>query len=199
MVETTAYVGPASAGPRRRSTGTAGRPAARLRRGLARPDERAGHAAVHERRDRIHVEAGLGEIPPASSHVVDARRLDLDVRRTRPPQLASGTRPRSARRPRSPPTAPSSAGRPPGSRRGRRRRRRRSGRPACSTRNASRSTRPLSAERLMTQLEMITSTASSGSGMCLDLALEELDVRRRRPLPGSRSASASISSVMSRP
>src|SRR5215469_11373928 len=37
--------------------------------------------------------------------------------------------------------------------------------PGFSTRNASCSTRPLSAERLMTQLEMMTSTELSGSGM----------------------------------
>ena len=48
--------------------------------------------------------------------------------------------------------------------------------PGLSTRNASASTRSLSAERLITQLEMITSTESSGSGIALDLALEELDV-----------------------
>src|SRR5438045_1613673 len=37
--------------------------------------------------------------------------------------------------------------------------------PGLSTRNASRNTLSLSAERLITQLEMITSTDSSGSGM----------------------------------
>ena len=37
--------------------------------------------------------------------------------------------------------------------------------PGFSTRNASRNTRSLSAERLITQLEMITSTELSGSGM----------------------------------
>ena len=38
--------------------------------------------------------------------------------------------------------------------------------PGFSTRNASRSTRSLSADRLMTQFEMITSTELSGSGIC---------------------------------
>ena len=38
--------------------------------------------------------------------------------------------------------------------------------PGFSTRNASRSTRSLSPERLITQFEMITSTELSGSGMC---------------------------------
>ena len=48
--------------------------------------------------------------------------------------------------------------------------------PGRSTRAASRKTCGLSPERLMTQLEMITSTESSGSGIVLDRALEELDV-----------------------
>src|SRR3989475_8858274 len=38
--------------------------------------------------------------------------------------------------------------------------------PGLSTRNASRSTRRLSAERLTTQFEMITSTDASGRGIC---------------------------------
>ncbi len=50
-----------------------------------------------------------------------------------------------------------------------------------------RSTRCLSAERLTTQLEMITSTEASGSGNVLDVALEELDVARRRPCAGCRA------------
>src|SRR5260370_32567512 len=38
--------------------------------------------------------------------------------------------------------------------------------PGLSTRNASRNTASLSAERLITQFEMITSTELSGNGMC---------------------------------
>ena len=48
--------------------------------------------------------------------------------------------------------------------------------PGRSTRAASRNTRGLSAERLITQLLMITSTDASGSGISSIVALEELDV-----------------------
>ena len=48
--------------------------------------------------------------------------------------------------------------------------------PGFRTRKASRSTRSLSAERLITQLEMMTSTELSGSGNVFDFALEKLDV-----------------------
>ena len=54
--------------------------------------------------------------------------------------------------------------------------RRRTGRRAAARGRPRGSTCGLSPERLITQLEMITSTESSGSGIVLDLALEELDV-----------------------
>ncbi len=49
-----------------------------------------------------------------------------------------------------------------------------------------RTPRSLSGERLMTQFEMTTSTVVGGQRHVLDVALEELDVRRRRPCRGSR-------------
>ena len=76
----------------------------------------------------------------------DTRLLRARRPRSRPTarrlrRISAGTSPRT--------TTSETANRPPG----------------FSTRNASRSTRSLSAERLMTQLEMMTSTESSGSGM----------------------------------
>src|SRR6476661_3457308 len=70
--------------------------------------------------------------------------------------------------------------------------------PGLSTRKASLSTRSLSAERLMTQLEMITSTESAGSG------ISSISPRRNSTLVTPdffwfSRASASMSSVMSRP
>ena len=52
--------------------------------------------------------------------------------------------------------------------------------PGLSTRKASRSTRSLSAERLITQLEITTSTELSGKRNLLDLALEKLDILHAR-------------------
>ena len=48
--------------------------------------------------------------------------------------------------------------------------------PGRSTRAASRITCGLSPERLITQLEMTTSTVPSASGHVLEVALDELDV-----------------------
>src|SRR5271165_1609613 len=48
--------------------------------------------------------------------------------------------------------------------------------PGLSTRKASRRTRSLSAERLITQFEMITSTELSGSGICSISPLRNLNV-----------------------
>ena len=70
--------------------------------------------------------------------------------------------------------------------------------PGFSTRNASRSTRSLSPDRLITQFEMITSTELSGSGMCSISPLRNSTLARPL-LRLFSSASASISSVMSRP
>ena len=70
--------------------------------------------------------------------------------------------------------------------------------PGLSTRKASRRTRSLSAERLMTQLEMMTSTELSGSGMFSISPLRNSTLVR----PDARLfwlARASISSVISRP
>ena len=86
----------------------------------------------------------------------------------------------------------------PGPRRGRRRRRRRSGRRASARGTPRRSTRSLSAERLITQLEMMTSTDASGSGMCSISPLRNSTFVSPDVRWFSR-ASASISSVMSRP
>src|SRR5688500_699094 len=70
--------------------------------------------------------------------------------------------------------------------------------PGLSTRNASASTLRLSPDRLITQLEMMTSTLASGSGMC------SICPSRNSTLvtPASaalRRASSSMSPVMSRP
>ena len=66
------------------------------------------------------------------------------------------------------------------------------------TRKASRSTASLSGDRLMTQLEMITSTELSGSGMASMVPLRNSTLVAPAFRPFSR-ARASISSVMSRP
>src|SRR5438105_3287606 len=89
-------------------------------------------------------------------------------------RIAGGTSPRT--------TTSDTANRPPG----------------LSTRNASVSTRSLSPERLITQLEMMTSTLTSGSGMCSISPLRNSTLS----MPALRwlsRASASISSVMSSP
>src|SRR5258708_15777947 len=70
--------------------------------------------------------------------------------------------------------------------------------PGFSTRKASRSTASLSAERLITQFEMITSTELSGNGMCSISPLKNSTFSA----PALRLfsfASANISSVISRP
>ena len=51
--------------------------------------------------------------------------------------------------------------------------------PGFSTRNASRNTLSLSAERLITQFEIITSTELSGRGIC-SISPQELDILRAR-------------------
>src|ERR1039458_8109895 len=70
--------------------------------------------------------------------------------------------------------------------------------PGLSTRKASVRTRSLSAERLMTQLEMMTSTEASGSGMLSIWPLRN-STFSSPALALLELASASISSVMSRP
>ncbi len=70
--------------------------------------------------------------------------------------------------------------------------------PGFKTRKASRNTLSLSAERLITQLEMITSTELSGSGMCSISPLRNSTLAMPDFFLFSL-ASASISSVMSRP
>ena len=79
------------------------------------------------------------------------------------------------------------------------RRRPRSARRAAARAPPRASTCGLSPERLITQLEITTSTLASGSGIVLDVALEELDVLDAGLALRSARASASISSVMSRP
>ena len=70
--------------------------------------------------------------------------------------------------------------------------------PGFRTRNASRNTRSLSADKLITQFEMITSTALSGRGMCSISPLRNSTFSIPDFLWFSL-ASASISSVISRP
>src|SRR6476469_2553561 len=70
--------------------------------------------------------------------------------------------------------------------------------PGFSTRNASRSTASLSLDRLMTQFEMMTSTELAGSGMDSIVPLRNSTLVAPAFFWFSR-ASASISSVMSRP
>src|SRR5437762_1337330 len=67
-----------------------------------------------------------------------------------------------------------------------------------STRRASRNTASLSAERLTTQFEMITSTELSGSGIC-SISTRKNSTFSAPALRLFSFASASISSVMSRP
>src|SRR5215831_15294915 len=70
--------------------------------------------------------------------------------------------------------------------------------PGLRTRNASAKTRSLSADRLMTQFEMMTSTELSGSGMASISPLRNSTLSTPAFRWFSR-ARASISSVMSRP
>ena len=72
-------------------------------------------------------------------------------------------------------------------RRAPRRRRPRSGRRASARGTPREARASLSADRLITQFEMITSTELSGSGMCSISPLQELDVRQRRTSAGSRA------------
>ena len=123
----------------------------------ARNDERVLDAVDARRLDADRVEPGGRELRAVLALVEragDAADPQEDVL----PDLAPGCRPASRRR------TP------------------RTGRPASARETPPASTRSLSADRLMTQFEMMTSTESSGSGMLLDLALQELDVRRRRTL-----------------
>jgi hypothetical protein len=168
------------------------RPALRPQWGTAGAHEGGHEAALDRVGDRVHVQPGLLQEAARVLRLVDARRLDLHRPRSRPPPAAVGTRAPPARRPRTPThssmlrrtsagtsprtTTSETAKRPPG----------------FSTRNASRSTCRLSAERLITQFEMITSTRRPAAG-CLDLALQELHVLRARlarvapaPAPASR-------------
>ncbi len=70
--------------------------------------------------------------------------------------------------------------------------------PDFSILNASAITRSLSADRLITQFEMITSTELSGSGMCSISPLRN-STCVRPDLAWFSRASASISSVISKP
>src|SRR6266540_3190134 len=70
--------------------------------------------------------------------------------------------------------------------------------PGRSTRKASFSTRSLSPDKLITQFEMMTSTELSGSGMCSISPFRNFTLVKPL-LRRLSSASASISSVMSRP
>ena len=100
-----------------------------------------------------------------------------------------GTPPRSARRRCSPSTAACRREWRRPCRRRRSRRRRRSGRRAAARARPRRSTTRLSAARLITQLEMTTSTDASGERDLLEVALDELDVldaRRGRVGAGER-------------
>ena len=153
-----------------------------------RADERAHEPAVDLREHGSSDDARLVEELPRIGGAVDACRFDVDCFESRArsasavavfleragdaadPELhAAPKRLPACRRPRT--TTSDTAKRPPG----------------FSTRKASAMTRSLSADRLITQFEMITSTELSGSGMLLDLALQELDVRRARTSAGSRA------------
>ena len=70
--------------------------------------------------------------------------------------------------------------------------------PGLSTLNASRITAPLSSARLMTQLEMTTSTDASGSGTSSIVPLRKVALSTPA-FALLRLASSSISSVMSTP
>ena len=71
--------------------------------------------------------------------------------------------------------------------------------PGRNTRAASLNTRDLLAERLITQLLMITSTESSGRGMSSIVPFGGIPRSRSLPLRWLLRANSSISSVMSRP
>ena len=149
-------------------------------------------------RNRVDVDALSGEKGPRIFDAVDAGRLDVDLFESRRRQAWRDTR-SSSSAPAMQPTQSSmlrrisagtsprmttseTANRPPG----------------LSTRKASRKTRSLSAERLMTQLEMITSTELSGSGM-FSISPFRNSTFSTPALRLILPARASISSVMSRP
>ena len=96
---------------------------------------------------------------------IDAGGLEIARLRIRPCRAWLGSRSPRARRPRIRSRARRSGGSARAPRRAPRRRRPRSARPAEGPGTPRRSTRSLSAERLITQLEMMTSTEPSGSGM----------------------------------
>ena len=134
--------------------------------GLTRAHECTHELAVHLRRECVHIQTLFREKFSRVFNAVDTGRFDFDLLETRRGQLAAifvfVERARYAADPQqhalanlwraiSPRvTTSDTANRPPG----------------FKTRKASRSTWSLSAERLMTQFEMITSTELSGSGMC---------------------------------
>ena len=167
-------------------------------RGL-RAHEAADEAAVHPRAPTAAgAPTGRPGISFASLGAVDPRHLDGGVLETRRLQFWRGSPHRAARRATQPIHSPCSGGwlrhlaahHHVGHREA----------PArLEHAEASRSTRSLSADRLITQLEMITSTESEGSGMCLDLALQEVHVGVSPLLRLFSCARASICSVMSRP
>ena len=146
---------PASSRADERAHELARPPAAPARRRRSRPREEVPR--VVDRVDARRARSRRPSKPAASaSRRIPSPRARRRCSRSRAPRssaTSAGTSPRT--------TTSDTAKRPPG----------------FSTRNASRSTRSLSAERLMTQFEMMTSTRASGSGMLLDLALQELDVR----------------------
>ena len=147
-------------------------------RGLPGADERAHELVGHLGRDGVDVESPRppeGPVPPRRGRRGSARgrsprnpaaaslsrySRSSSAPATQPIQsstlrrISAGTSPRT--------TTSDTARRPPG----------------FSTRNASDKTRSLSAERLITQLEMMTSTEFDGQGDLLDLSLEELHVGR---------------------
>ena len=132
----------------------------------ARADERAHELAVHFRRHGIHVNSLLVQEGARVLDFVHPRRLNVDLFESRFRQLRRILRILQRAGDAAHPELHALANLPPAPRRAPPRRTRRSRPPGFSTRNASRSTRSLSPERLITQLEMITSTELSGSGMC---------------------------------
>src|SRR5215470_4095224 len=147
---------------------------------LMRANERAHELAVDLRRHRVGVDAGAGQEVTRVLHTIDARRFHLDALEAGLGELVAvfllleGAAPRT--------TTSDTANRPPG----------------LSTRKASASTRSLSADRLITQLEMTTSTLPSGRGMCSISPLRNSTFWTLALRWFSR-ARASISSVISSP
>ncbi len=156
-------------------------------RGLRRPDERAHELAVDLRRDRRRRRALRR--PGTRARPRPDRRAWARARRprSRPWRAWRGTRPPRARRRRSRSRARRCAGSPAGTSPRTTTSETAKRPPGRSTRNASAKTRSLSAERLITQFEMITSTESSGSG-----------IASISPLRNSTLSSAGLALVLAR-